>query len=86
MQDQKTIGKRNPPARPLSMIIKVKPQAKKAKVDQENAEPSETLKKTYVDTNESSDPVKLPNGNPTELHNISKTGLVLYSDESEDDE
>lgn len=67
------------------MIIKVKPQAKKAKIDQENAVPPEILKTPNVDTKEFSDSAKLPNGDATELHNVSKSGLVLYSDESEDD-
>ncbi|XP_024032972.1 uncharacterized protein LOC112095371 [Morus notabilis] len=30
VQEQKAAGKKNPPARPIGMIIKVKPQAKKA--------------------------------------------------------
>ncbi|XP_065859881.1 uncharacterized protein [Euphorbia lathyris] len=85
VQDQKTIGKRNPPARPLSMIIKVKPQAKKAKIDEENIEPTKIVKTPDVDTKES-DLLKLPSGDDaTELQSVSKTGLVLYSDESEDD-
>ncbi|KAJ6679996.1 NEFA-INTERACTING NUCLEAR PROTEIN NIP30 [Salix purpurea] len=36
--EQKSAGRKNPPARSLSMIIKVKPQAKKAKMDQGKVE------------------------------------------------
>ncbi|XP_016205688.1 uncharacterized protein LOC107646021 isoform X2 [Arachis ipaensis] len=39
VQEEKSAGvKKNPSSRPLSMIIKVKPQAKKAKADEKNAE------------------------------------------------
>lgn len=39
LQEEKSAGvKKNPSSRPLSMIIKVKPQAKKAKADEKNAE------------------------------------------------
>ncbi|KAG5073028.1 hypothetical protein JHK86_008239 [Glycine max] len=38
VQEQKSAGKKNPASRPLGLIIKVKPQAKKTKVNQGNAE------------------------------------------------
>ncbi|KAG8389627.1 hypothetical protein BUALT_Bualt02G0248700 [Buddleja alternifolia] len=58
--------RKNPPSRGLGMVIKVKPQAKKAKV--EIADEETSVAKTQV-------------------HNSkSNTGLVSYSDESEDDD
>ncbi|EXC24412.1 hypothetical protein L484_003720 [Morus notabilis] len=50
VQEQKVAGKKNPPARPIGMIIKVKPQAKKARLDQGGVEDSSKTKKT-VDIN-----------------------------------
>jgi hypothetical protein len=80
-QEQKSIGRKNPPARPLSMIIKVKPQAKKAKMDQGNVEEHLEIGKTPdVNMEKSSDTVKVPS------NDVAKTGLVSYSDESEDDD
>ncbi|XP_052728350.1 uncharacterized protein LOC108328226 isoform X2 [Vigna angularis] len=38
VQEQKSAVKKNPASRPLGMIIKVKPQAKKARLDEENTE------------------------------------------------
>ncbi|CAK7348534.1 unnamed protein product [Dovyalis caffra] len=79
--EQKSVGRKNPPARPLSMIIKVKPQAKKAKMDQGNVEEHLEIGKTpdvYIE--KSSDTVKVPS------NDVAKTGLVSYSDESEDDD
>ncbi|EEF47167.1 uncharacterized protein LOC8265876 isoform X2 [Ricinus communis] len=75
----------HPPSRPLSMIIKVKPQAKKAKIGHGNVEPSDYVKTPDVDSEKSSDLVKIPNGCSNEFHDVAKTGLVSYSDESEDD-
>ncbi|KAF7152985.1 hypothetical protein RHSIM_Rhsim01G0080900 [Rhododendron simsii] len=36
VQEKRLVGRKNPPARPSGMIIKVKPQAKKAKIDMGN--------------------------------------------------
>lgn len=67
------------------MIIKVKPQAKRAKLDQEDAkEPSHTAKVPKVGTEKSLRQRKLPNGD--EVNDVIKTGLVSYSDESEEDD
>ncbi|KAJ6879785.1 hypothetical protein NC652_033177 [Populus alba x Populus x berolinensis] len=58
-QEQKSVGRKNPPARPLSMIIKVKPQAKKAKIDRGNVEEHLEIGKTPdVNMEKSSDTVK----------------------------
>ncbi|XP_050237874.1 uncharacterized protein LOC126687369 [Mercurialis annua] len=85
VQEQKATEKKNPPSRPLSMIIKVKPQAKKAKTEHVYVESSD-MKKPDVDTEKSSDLVRTPNGGSNVLHDVAKTGLVSYSDESEDDD
>ncbi|WCJ22609.1 hypothetical protein M5689_004690 [Euphorbia peplus] len=85
VEDQRTTGKRNQPGRPLNMIVKVKAQAKKAKIDQENTEDATKIAKTPdVDTKES-ELVKSPKVDATEPQGVPKTGLVLYSDESDDD-
>ncbi|EYU46881.1 hypothetical protein ABFS82_04G001200 [Erythranthe guttata] len=75
VQDKKSaVGKKNRPARSLGMVIKVKPQAKKAKVEAA-ADLEETAtgigKKPGVDVSKSS---------------LGNFGLVSYSDESEDDD
>ncbi|KAL7150972.1 hypothetical protein ABFS83_04G001200 [Erythranthe nasuta] len=75
VQDKKSaVGKNNRPARSLGMVIKVKPQAKKAKVEAA-ADLEETAtgigKKPGVDVSKSS---------------LGNFGLVSYSDESEDDD
>ncbi|KAJ6955751.1 hypothetical protein NC652_007006 [Populus alba x Populus x berolinensis] len=63
------------------MIIKVKPQAKKATVDRGNVKEHLEIGKTPNDNMEkSSDKAKVNN------NDVSKTDLVSQSDESEDDE
>ncbi|KAJ9171656.1 hypothetical protein P3X46_014988 [Hevea brasiliensis] len=86
VQEQRTVGKKNPPARPLSMIIKVKPQAKKAKTEVGNVEPSDIVRTPDIDTEKSSDLVKIPNSDAKKFPNVAKTVPVSYSDESEDDD
>ncbi|KAA3471458.1 protein FAM192A [Gossypium australe] len=78
-QEQKTVGKKNPATRPLGMLIKVKPQAKRAKTEPEEKLISGT-KAPDVDNVES------PKSDPDVSLNVAKTGLVSYSDESEDDD
>ncbi|KAK8630453.1 hypothetical protein V6N13_079245 [Hibiscus sabdariffa] len=78
-QEQKTVGKRNPAARPLGMIIKVKPQAKRAKTEPEEKLVSATKARD-------ADNVKSAGGDSDKSLNVAKTGLVSYSDESEDDD
>ncbi|MBA0762565.1 hypothetical protein Gotri_012159 [Gossypium trilobum] len=78
-QEQKTVGKKNPATRPLGMLIKVKPQAKRAKTEPEEKLVSGT-KAPDVDNVES------PKSDPDKSLNVAKTGLVSYSDESEDDD
>lgn len=87
LQEQKSVGKKNPPARPLGMLIKVKPQAKRAKLDQGDVEePSNTAKVPDVGIKKSSQPIATPNGSADKLNDIATTGLVSYSDESEEDD
>lgn len=79
----KPVRRKNPPTNPLrGLIIKVKPQAKKAKTEEvssssENRGSSDTAKTSNGDNNNKShqSPVKGVLG-----------GLVSYSDESEDEE
>ncbi|KAL8527117.1 hypothetical protein ACS0TY_005114 [Phlomoides rotata] len=85
------IGKKNPPSRPLGMVIKVMPQAKKAKVEtdpehtpsvaktgngSEEKELGRTTKVDSVPEEKSTDPSR----------SVAFSGLVSYSDESEDDD
>lgn len=68
------------------MIIKVKPQAKKAKIDMGNLD---VVKSPSVDTEKHLDSVKSPNGDGDgdgdKPHVVANTGLVSYSDDSEED-
>ncbi|KAE9460380.1 hypothetical protein C3L33_07724, partial [Rhododendron williamsianum] len=82
VQEKKLVGRKNPPARPLGMIIKVKPQAKKAKIVMGNLD---VVKSPSVDTEKHLDSVKSPNGDGDEPHVVANTGLVSYSDDSEED-
>nr|XP_011467160.1 PREDICTED: protein FAM192A [Fragaria vesca subsp. vesca] len=82
----KPTGKRNPPAFPLGMIVKVKPQAKKAKTDQGGiGEATSTAKPTNVNTDKTLEVTKTPEGDADNSSAVSETGLVSYSDDSEDD-
>ncbi|KAK7337591.1 hypothetical protein VNO77_18173 [Canavalia gladiata] len=86
IQVEKSSGKKNPASRPLSMIIKVKPQTKKAKVDDGNAEEVSKAGDTPVnDKSMSLEPVQSLNGRADKSREIAQTGLVSYSDESDDD-
>ncbi|XP_048337284.1 uncharacterized protein LOC107426169 [Ziziphus jujuba] len=88
VQEQKSVGKKNPPARSLGMLIKVKPQPKRAKLDQGDVEePSNAAKVPDVGIEKSSQPIATPNGGGADKWNdAAKTGLVSYSDESEEDD
>ncbi|KAG5044167.1 hypothetical protein AAZX31_03G204300 [Glycine max] len=85
VQEQKSAGKKNPASRPLGLIIKVKPQAKKTKVNQGNAEEISKAGNTPVnDRSKSLEPVQALNGE-ADKSQVALTGLVSYSDESDDD-
>lgn len=75
LQEKKATGKKNPPSRPLNMIVKVKPQVKKARIDQDGVEESSETTKTSPDSN----------GNSDKSKNVAMSSLVSYSDESEED-
>lgn len=85
VQEQKSAGKKNPASRPLGLIIKVKPQAKKTKVNQGNAEEISKAGNTPVnDRSKSLEPVQALNGE-ADKSQVALTGLVSYSDESDED-
>lgn len=90
MQEQKAAGRKNPPTRPLSVIIKVKPQAKRAKIDEKSVEEPSDIVKIPDNTRKSPEPVKTSNSDihDHDSHDVTKTvtGLVSYSDESSDDD
>ncbi|GFP93634.1 hypothetical protein PHJA_001507800 [Phtheirospermum japonicum] len=75
IQKTSVVGRKNPPSRSVGgMIIKVKPQAKKAKMDT-----PDTVKKSL---DKGSNEIR----NVDASRPIAISGLVSYSDESEDDE
>ncbi|KAG2693162.1 hypothetical protein I3760_08G084400 [Carya illinoinensis] len=84
VREQKSVGRKNPPARPFGMIIKVKPQAKKAKLDPGASKELSDVAK--VPTEKILEPVATTIRNSDESQDVGKIGLVLYSDESEEDE
>ncbi|XP_014495362.1 protein FAM192A [Vigna radiata var. radiata] len=86
VQEQKSAVKKNPASRPLGMIIKVKPQAKKARLDEENTEEISKAGNTPPnDKTKSSEPIQALNGEANKSREVALTGLVSYSDESDDD-
>ncbi|KAI9182241.1 hypothetical protein LWI28_023428 [Acer negundo] len=85
--EQKSGGRKNPATRPLGMIVKVKPQPKKAKINELSVEKHSEVKNTDIDSEKSPEPVKTSNiGDTNKADDVSKIGLVSYSDESEDDD
>ncbi|CAK9145289.1 unnamed protein product [Ilex paraguariensis] len=120
VEEQTLVGRKNPRTRPLGAIIKVKAQAKKAKVDEATSEKSlvavrEAItvgggnpvgKHNNVDTENILESKKTPTPNNVDvdtekvlesartsamgdskvLHVVSNSGLVSYSDESEEDD
>ncbi|GMY17166.1 protein FAM192A [Fagus crenata] len=93
IQEQRSVGRKSLPARPLGMIIKVMPQAKKAKLEPPTSEqPSVVVKipgdieKIPGDTEKSSEPAIKSNNNTNKFQDVGISGLVSYSDESEEDD
>uniref|UniRef100_A0A7N1A2X6 FAM192A/Fyv6 N-terminal domain-containing protein n=1 Tax=Kalanchoe fedtschenkoi TaxID=63787 RepID=A0A7N1A2X6_KALFE len=85
-KEQNPAVKKNAHPRPVNVIIKVKPQAKKAKTDPESGEeqPSESIK--AADTSaQKPGKQETPDGNTDSSNGATKLGLVSYSDESDDD-
>ncbi|XP_048141975.1 PSME3-interacting protein isoform X1 [Rhodamnia argentea] len=85
--EDKTVGRKNPPARPLGVLIKVKPPAKKAKIDPQGSEEYSDTRKTSGDNGgKTSDLVKTSGSDGTnETHDLPISCLVSYSDESEEE-
>lgn len=85
--EDKTIGRKNPPAHPLGVLIKVKPPAKKAKIDPQISEEYPDTRKTSSDIDgKTSDLVKTHNSDETnETQGLPLSCLVSYSDESEEE-
>uniref|UniRef100_A0A7N0UU71 FAM192A/Fyv6 N-terminal domain-containing protein n=1 Tax=Kalanchoe fedtschenkoi TaxID=63787 RepID=A0A7N0UU71_KALFE len=86
-KEQNPAVKKNVHSRPVNVIIKVKPQAKKAKTDQASAEeqPSESIKALDTGAQMAQCKAETPNGNADSCNTATKLGLVSYSDESDDD-
>ncbi|GMH25726.1 hypothetical protein Nepgr_027569 [Nepenthes gracilis] len=101
VQEQRSRGRKSPAAHPLGMIIKVKPQAKKAKVDPSSSEKlssgavevlaskvahSRNLAKATSDGDGEIPlrPLGSLDSNCEECSGAAVTGLVSYSDESEE--
>ncbi|KAH6825717.1 NEFA-interacting nuclear protein [Perilla frutescens var. hirtella] len=86
------VGKKNPRSRGLGMVIKVKPQAKKAKVESRVPEEKPSA---MVKTHDSSDGREPGRSEKVDRASekmgtsdvvVATSGLVSYSDDSEDDE
>ncbi|ESW35238.1 hypothetical protein PHAVU_001G218100 [Phaseolus vulgaris] len=86
VQEQKSAVKKNPASRPLGMIIKVKPQAKKARLDEGNTEEISKAGNTPLNNKSKSlEPVQSSNSEADKSREVALTGLVSYSDESDDE-
>lgn len=93
IQEQRSGGRKNPPAKPLGMLIKVKPQAKKAKVDDANSEASLMARTTsYGNAKESCHTQESQGYMKTGMTegddksgSVANGSLVQYSDESDDE-
>ncbi|XP_061366272.1 uncharacterized protein LOC133309508 [Gastrolobium bilobum] len=85
IQEEKSAGKKNPASRSLGMIVKVKPQTKKAKLDEGNGEVSKAGTTPGDDKSKSLEPVQSLNYEADKTREVVQTGLVSYSDESDDD-
>ncbi|KAH9622262.1 hypothetical protein KSS87_001363 [Heliosperma pusillum] len=97
VQDPKRmVGKKNQAGQPLGIIIKVKPQAKKAKVEASREADAGNNVKPLAKMQQQLGQLRAPSGgDPVQhleaegigekVHDATKIGLVSYSDESEDD-
>ncbi|XP_071718641.1 uncharacterized protein [Rutidosis leptorrhynchoides] len=83
-QEQTSLAEKKPRARSVGVIIKVKPQAKKAKVDQQvNSDECKAVsRENESSTISTTDDTKKP---AETINNVVSGGLVSYSDESSDD-
>ncbi|XP_022146349.1 protein FAM192A [Momordica charantia] len=76
-QEKTSVRRETPATRAPSMIIKVKPQAKKARIEPRSPEKA---------SNEPSESEKTPNSIGDRPHEAATIGLVSYSGESEDED
>lgn len=83
IQEPEPVANKNPPSRPLNVIIKVRPQAKKAKLD-----PKSSVKAPETETSSNVDKDKPPLYLVRAATNSTSTltGLVSYDDDDESDE
>ncbi|XP_074303703.1 uncharacterized protein LOC141638198 [Silene latifolia] len=93
---KRMVGKKNQGGQPVGMIIKVKPQAKKAKVEESAGPQAGSNIKRLAEMQQQlgqqraasqRDPLQRSEaeGNGENVNDVTKIGLVSYSDESEDD-
>lgn len=90
MQESIPALKKNLHPRPVTVIVKAKPQAKKAKTDPPSAQEPflKTTKSLETNAQDSQRKDKTPNGNTNSSTVAIKgglSGLVSYSDESDED-
>ncbi|CAL1379525.1 unnamed protein product [Linum trigynum] len=85
-EEHKSVGKKNPSSRPLHMIIKVKPQSKKAKTEhRSDVEASDGMETPPPTTNAKSlDPEGKSTVVADKSNCVAEMGLVSYSDEESD--
>ncbi|KAI4325048.1 hypothetical protein MLD38_030476 [Melastoma candidum] len=85
-EEDKPVVKKRKPAPPLGMIVKVKPQAKKANVDPQNPGKDPDERKTPGSSIEKpSQPVDPQRDSASDPRDGASLGLVSYSDDSEDE-
>ncbi|KAK3022690.1 hypothetical protein RJ639_047606 [Escallonia herrerae] len=84
--DQKFVRRKNPPPCALGMTIKVKPQAKKAKLDRGNSKESlEVVRTPNPDIGKHAGSIKTACSDSKDSNVVGNSSLVSYSDESEDE-
>ncbi|XP_038876221.1 PSME3-interacting protein [Benincasa hispida] len=87
-QEKASVRRETLVIRPPSMIIRVKPQAKKARIEPRNPEKAGSTTDTNSDTKADEPPESaktLDTNSDRPLEAAAITGLVSYSDESEED-
>lgn len=87
MQEKPSVRRETPVTRPPSMIIRVKPQAKKARIEPRSPEKAgSTTEIPDAKAEEPSKSAKTLDTNSDRPLEAAITGLVSYSDESEDED
>ncbi|XP_052185810.1 uncharacterized protein LOC127797203 [Diospyros lotus] len=87
VQEDKLVGRKNTATRPSGVNIIVRPQTKKAKTDMGSREDASAAEKSphVGSTQKPLDVEKTHDGGDGQYHIVANTGLVSYSDESDDD-